>query len=114
MFSQRVHPSSFQAVFLLKDCVGDGKLVLRTELEQEAPVVLTVTNAVSSEDSLPGLRVLPNSSVEVAKDKDLVVFRSVGQESVQIGIEDVFVCRVCPKSGSVDTEEHEVLFALQW
>ena len=109
-----MHPSSFLAVFLLKDCVGYGKLVLCTELEQEAPVVVTVTNGVSSEDSLPGLRVLPNSSVEVAKDKDLVVFRSVGQESAQIGIEDVFVCRVCQKSGSVDTEEREMLFALQW
>ena len=109
-----MHPSSFQAVFLLKDCVADGKLVLCTELEQEAPVVVTVTNAVSSEDSLPGLRVLPNSSVEVAKDKDLVVFRSVGQESAQIGIKDAFVCRVCQKSGSVDTKEREVLFALQW
>jgi len=59
------------------------------------------------------LTVLPNSSVEVAKDKDLVVFRSVVQESAQIRIEDVFVCKVCQKSWSVDTEECEVLFALQ-
>ena len=69
---------------------------------------------MSSEDSLPGLNVLPNSSFEVAKDKDFVVFRSVGQESAQIGIEDVFVCRVCQKSWNVDTEECKVLFALQW
>ena len=110
----RLHPASFKAVFLVKDCVGDGKSVLCAELEQEAPIIVTVTNTVSSKDSLPGFRVLPNSSVEVAKDKDLVVFRNVDQESVQIGIEDVFVYRVCQKSGSVDTEECEVLFALQW
>ena len=55
-------------------------MVLCTELEQEAPVVTTVTNAVSSKDSLPGLRVLANSNIEVAyvaKDEDLVVFRGV-------------------------------------
>ena len=54
------------------------------------------------------------SSIEVAKDEDLVVFSGVVQESAQIGIEDVFVRRVCQKSGSVDTEEREMLFALQW
>ena len=68
---------------MLKDCVGDDKLVLCAELEQEAPIVVTVPDAMSSEDSLPRLTVLPNSSVEVAKDKDLVVFRSVVQESAQ-------------------------------
>ena len=113
MFLPRVHPGSFQAVFLLKDCVVDDKLVLCAELEQEAPIVVTVTNAMSSEDSLPGLTVLPNSSVEVAKDKDLVGFTSVVQESAQIRIEDVVVCRVCQKSWSVDTEKCEVLLSLQ-
>ena len=109
-----MNPGGFQAVFLLEDCVGDGELVLCAELEQEAAVVVTVTNAMSSKDSLPGLRVLPNSSVEVAKDEDLVVFRGVVQDSAQIGIEDVFDRRVCQKSGSVDTEECEMLCALQW
>ena len=71
MFRPRVHPGGFQAVFLLEGCVGDGELVLCAELEQEAPVVVTVTNAVSSKDSFPGLRIPPNSSVEVAKDEDL-------------------------------------------
>ena len=108
-----MHPGSFQAVLLLKDCVGDDKLVLCAELEQEAPIVVTVTDTMSSEDSLPRLTVLPNSGVEVAEDKDLVVFRSVVQESAQIRIEDVFVFRVCQKNGSVDTGECEELFALQ-
>ena len=114
MFRPRVHPGGFQAVFLLEGCVGDGELVLCAELEQEAPVVVTVTNAMSSKDSFPGLRIPPNSSVEVAKDEDLAVFRGVVQESAQIGIEDVFVRRVCQKSGNVDTEERKMLFALQW
>ena len=83
-----MHPGSFQAVFLLKDCVGDDKLALCAELEQEVPIVITITNAMSSKDSLPHLTVLPNSSIEVAKDKDLVIFRSVVRESVQIRIED--------------------------
>ena len=97
---------------MLKGCVGDDKLVLCAELEQEVLIVVTVTNAMSSENSLPRLTVLPNSSVEGAKDKDPDFFRSVVQESAQIRIEDVFVCRVCQKSGSVGTEECEVLFAL--
>ena len=71
---------------LLEGCVGDGELVLCAELEQEAPVVVTVTNAVSSKDSFPGLGIPPNSSVEVAKDEDLVVFRGVVQESAQMGL----------------------------
>ena len=86
--------------------------MLCAELEQEVLIVVTVTNAMSSENSLPRLTVLPNSSVEGAKDKDPDFFRSVVQESAQIRIEEVFVCRVCQKSGSVGTEECEVLFAL--
>ena len=76
MFRPRVHPGGFQAVFLLEGCVGDGELVLCAELEQEAPVVVTVTNAVSSKDSFPGLRIPPNSSVEVANGRRIDMMRS--------------------------------------
>ena len=82
--------------------------MLCAERKQEAPIVVTVTNAVSSKDSLPGLRVLPNSTVEVAKVEDLVVFR------------DVRCSRVCADQNSRleycadrNTEECEMLFALQ-
>ena len=90
-----VHPGCFQAVFLLEDRVGNDELVLCTELEQKVPVVVTVPNAVSSEDSSPGLGVPLNSCVKVANNEDLVDCRGVVQESAQIGIETVFVRRVC-------------------
>ena len=95
MFGSRVHPVCFQAVFLLEDCVGNDELMLCTEFEQEAPIVITVPNALSSKDSFPGLGVPPNSSVKVANNEDLVTCRGVIQESEQIGIEAIFVRGIC-------------------
>ena len=86
-----MHPGCFQADFLLEDRVGNDELLLFTELKQKAPIVITVPNAVSSEDSFPGLGVPVNSCVKVANNEDLVNCRGVVQEYVQIRIEVVFV-----------------------
>ena len=54
MLGPKMHASCFRAIFLLKDCFVNGKLVLSAKLEQEAPIVITVTNAVPTKYSFPG------------------------------------------------------------
>ena len=49
-----MHPSCLQVVFLLKDCIDNGKLALSAEYELEAPVVITATNAAPTKDSSTG------------------------------------------------------------
>ena len=51
MLGPRMHPACFQAIFLLEDCVRNGKCALTAELEKEATIVITVTNAVSTKHS---------------------------------------------------------------
>ena len=50
----RMHPSCFQMVLLLEDCIDNGKITLSAELEQEASIVNTVTNALPTKDCFPG------------------------------------------------------------
>ena len=50
MFRPRMHPSCFQAIFLSEDCIGNSELVLRAVLKQKAPIVITLTNAVPTND----------------------------------------------------------------
>ena len=52
MFGPRMHPRCFQ-VFLMGDYIGNGELVLRANIEQAALIVITVTNFVTTKDSLP-------------------------------------------------------------
>ena len=68
MFGPRMHPSSFQVVFLLGNSIDNGELVLCEELKQEAHIVITVTNTVHVKDTHTGRRASPNSSVDVVKD----------------------------------------------
>ena len=68
MFVLRMHPGCLQTILLLEDGVGDDKLLLRAELQQQAPVVIAVSNAVSAKYSFPGNCVLAHSSIEVTKN----------------------------------------------
>ena len=53
IFGLSMRQSCFQAVPLLEDSIGNDKKILFQELEQEAPVVITVTYALPTNDSLP-------------------------------------------------------------
>lgn len=68
MLRTRVAPGRLKAFMLLEQGVGDGQLVFRTELQQQAPIVIAVPMTVSSKNSLPQLRVSANSGIEIAKD----------------------------------------------
>ena len=48
MFGVWVSPYCFEPVLLLEQGVGDDKLMLRTELQKQVPVVIAVANSVSA------------------------------------------------------------------
>ena len=52
MFGPKMHPWCFQAIFLWEDSVRNGKLALSAALKQEAPIIITATYAVPTEDSM--------------------------------------------------------------
>ena len=65
MFGPRMHPGCFKSVLLLEDGVGN-KLLLSTKLQQQAPVVVAVTN-VSAKYSFPGICILAHSGIEITR-----------------------------------------------
>lgn len=73
MFGLRMHAGSFKTVPLLEDGVGDDELLLSAKLQQQAPIVIAVSNTVSAKYSFPGNCVLAHSGVEVTKDNQLVI-----------------------------------------
>ena len=48
VFGAWVSPCCLEHIFLLEQGVGDDELMLRTELQKQAAVVITVANSVSS------------------------------------------------------------------
>ena len=50
---KKMPPGGFQVILLLEDCVGNGELVFSAELEQDASIVITVTNIMPTMDSFP-------------------------------------------------------------
>ena len=61
-----VSPCCLEPILLLEQCVGDDQLKLKTELQKQAPVVMTVANFVSILDSFPRFEVSSYSCVEVS------------------------------------------------
>ena len=55
-----------EPVLLLEQGAGDYELMLRTELQKQAPVVIAVANSVSTQDSFPQFEVSFHSCVEVS------------------------------------------------
>ena len=68
IFGPRMHPGYFKPVFLLEDGVGDNMLLLSAKLQQQAPVVVAVTNSMSVKYSFLGICILACSSIEITKD----------------------------------------------
>jgi len=98
---------------LLEDGVGDDQLLLSAKLQQQAPIVVAVSNAVSAKNSFPGIYILTYSGVEIAKDYYLVVCRDALEMAAELRVEPVFFCRFSLESRGVHTEERGILFVLQ-
>ena len=75
MFRPRMHPGCYKSLLLLEDGVGDDMLLLNAKIQQQALVIVAVTNAVSAKYSFPGICILAHSSIEITKDYHLVVCR---------------------------------------
>ena len=48
VFGAPVSPCCLEPILLLEQGVGDDELMLRTELQKQAPVVIAVANSVSA------------------------------------------------------------------
>ena len=48
VFGAWVSPCCLQPILLLEQGVDDGELMLRTELQKQAPVVIVVANSLST------------------------------------------------------------------
>ena len=66
VFGVWVPPRCLKPVLLLEQGVGDDELMLKTELQKQAAVVITVVNSVSTYDSFPQFEVSSRSCVEVS------------------------------------------------
>ena len=84
IFGLSIHLSCSKAVFILEECVGNGEFVPGEEFELLTPIVIAVVNVI------PGHRIPPYSSVEFAKDQELVIYRDVVKMYAQIRIEAFF------------------------
>ena len=78
--------------------VGDDKLLLSAKLQQQAPVVIAVTNAMSVKYSFPGICFLAHSSIEITKDYLLVVCRGTLETAAELQVELVFFWQFSSKS----------------
>lgn len=56
-FRPKMHPCCFKTVLLLEDDARDDNLLLSAKLQQQAPVAIAVTNAVSAKYSFLGIGV---------------------------------------------------------
>ena len=65
MFGAWVSPCCLEPILLLEQDVGDDELMLRTELQKQAPVAFAIVNSVSTSGSFPQFDVSSRSCVEV-------------------------------------------------
>ena len=107
-----MQPGCLQTVLLLKDGVDDDQLLLRAQLQQQAPIVIAVSNAMSTKHSFPGSCVLAHSGIEVAKDYHLIICRGALEEAAKLRVELVFYCRLGYKSWGEYTDECHVTYSL--
>ena len=66
VFGAWVSPCCLEPILLLEQDAGDDELMLRTELQKQAPIVIAVAYSVSTKDSFPQFEVLSHSCVEVS------------------------------------------------
>ena len=66
VFGVWVSPFCLEPIHLLEQGVGDDKLMLRTELQKQAPVVIADANSVSTYDFFPQFEVSSHSCVKVS------------------------------------------------
>ena len=66
VFGAWVSPCCLEPILLLEQGFVDDKLMLRTELQKQVPIVIAVANSVCTKDSFPQFEVSSHSCVEVS------------------------------------------------
>ncbi|VDL95449.1 unnamed protein product [Schistocephalus solidus] len=100
----RVHPRGLFLRRKTEKGVGQQKTVFRTRLQKKEAVIVTVTETVGTQHSLPSKVVRPDEGVKVTKDFLLVLFRHSHQQGVQVLVEFVSRCIRDHHWGSVGTD----------
>ena len=95
----------FKSVLLVEDSFGDDKLPQTAKLQEQAPVVVVVINAVYANYSLPWICILAHSSTEITKDFHFLVCGGALETAAELRVELVFFCRFSLKGWSVHTEK---------
>ena len=113
MFGLRMHPGCFKSVLLLEDGVGNSKLLLSAKLQQQAPIILTVTSDISAKYSFSEICIFAHSSIEITKDYHLVICRGALGTAAELQVELVFFCRFSLKSLSIHTKKHGIPLIFQ-
>ena len=108
MFGSRIHLGCLKSTLLLEDGVGDDKLLLSAKLQQQAPIVVAVTNAVSAKYSFLGTCNLAHSIIEITKVYLLVVCWGALETAVELREELVFF--FCSKSWNVHKRGIPLIF----
>lgn len=72
LFGSQIHPSCFVLIRQAKDSVGNEEIVRSTEPQKEMAIVVAFSNAMFTNDTLPGIRVSAHSSSEVFQNNELV------------------------------------------
>ena len=70
----------------MEDGVDDDKLLLSAKLQQQAPFVVAVTNAMSAKHSFPGIYILAHSNIEITKDYYLVICRDALETAAELRV----------------------------
>ena len=74
MFAAWMHPRGFLVDRQSEDGVGDQEVMRSTCLKKEETIVIASSNSLRAKDPGPGLMILANSGVEIAKKNEFVLF----------------------------------------
>ena len=108
-----MHPRGFLVVRESENCVGDKKIVSCTGLEKKRAIVIRRSNALCAKDAGPGLVILANSGIEIAKNEEFVLFRHWRNGRIEIFIKFFFdFIGVCHCRG-IGTNKSGKFFALE-
>ena len=103
VFEAWVSPCCLEPILLLEQGVGDDKLMLRTELQKQVPIVIAVANSMTSYDSFAQFEVSSHSCV---KSPDEFVFGvNLLREVMRVAVESLLCSSFSMQSMCIHTED---------
>ena len=87
-------PCCLELILLLEQGIGDEELMLRRELQKQAPIVIAVANSMSTQDSIPQLEGSSHSCIEVSLDEEFVFRVNLLLGVMHVVVEGLLYCSV--------------------